>query len=740
MKTIVLNLPNQLTLFSAMKPFLYPLEANGDLLLLDYSDQTETYDSTDFTSSVASKVSQELKRSGFPKWQIVFIFQIGNYEKYIGCVNKQLFDIKNIILKKVLTKSITKPDYMFAILLDELERDTTGEPINQRQKMTWENDVKGYISANDKFEDFFIKQSDINTIAKYWDDFGEDIRSGLQNFNTNAGIEQFYNIKSKDICNKIYNCLSKAEEAFDQLILESEKKHSKYYKPKKQSLKIIICEDGKSIEFDDKKKILEDMKSFFSENYKEIINKNIIKLMGKDPVRGLLKKYLREKISLKSDKYKAFTCLRLKMKSVSGQRSDYNDMLNLTYLLIFLVDQGKSVYLNPDSLKSPQLIDNNIFYVENIEIDKTKLMSKIFEYYRFLVVAKKIIKEKISMPLKSDVVLFENFCFCPEINTLRIQSDRIKKFEKLNIPEFNIWYKETEKYIIKGLIVTANLNLKKCYNAINEWENTEIIQKNVDVHNKISDLKKNKNELNEKLEKLSLYAIPKEFSNQFKLLKDIISILIKGKTTIIDIIFYCFIAAFIFTLSSIINIIKDLNISNFIYFFIGYCFCILIWLFKKQKINILNNKREAYNEAKELENNIETNYNQNMDYLKKMCELTRTVKNMNNINNVIESDSTIRKQMEFHDRELTNHIIFIKTILKFDFKIDQNIDHNQYFINLNYSKPVYRNPIYSPGLIMNENIEYTLKTGTATKRETRLSSRYMPALKNITITQDLIYS
>jgi len=580
-----------------------------------------------------------------------------------------------------------------------------------------------------KIIEYFVSQAEINEVALKWDVNKYDIQVGLQSVNTDAGIGDLQNDTNggEAVATMIIDCCSTVEAEFKRIIKNKKTIHE-------NQKKLNESMPFRSLNFDTIEKNFKDALS-------RIKNDHIIKFLDDDPIRHLLYKHLRENFSVVSETFEKFTCIRFTMHHSKGDEEYRENMLQLTYLLIFLTDNGHLVYQNPKSLvPGYQLGVSNFLHAKNICIDPEELNSILLKYYQRLISTRKKLFVAMQADVIGDIFLIENPCECPGSDELAHNIDRANpKQNQTNLTN-------TIQFIEKNLLQEASKSLNHCAFEMTQW--IALKKFNDKLKNKLIELNNDRDSCHNKLIKSSLINIEKKCLNEIndlKILNNRINHLDKVQSRGWPLFLCICISFFIFTLPQYFD--KQLSDSLDTYWFKGptvyisvVFLCILVMIKWNEFKEISFQKTLAYEKIENIEKLIRNTFHENVNYINKVCSFNAANVNIQYVKAAINSQKLSRQMIHYHEKQINDHIAFTSFLLK-DTSPSQQDDISYTYDNqdIDFSRSVQQNPLYYPSDINQNHWTYQLKIGIARKREVTIQSRYLPALYEITITYDLLY-
>ena len=663
------------------------------------------------------------------------------YEE-LNTIKSELLELKNKYnelsneireLKKIdneLSNEIRKQNEKIDLITKSLEKANNEQVrVNQLKKTKlFKDDLNQEKKKN--IIQYLFTQAEINKIASEWDQNKYDIQVGLRRVNTDAGISELEidTDEGTSVKNLIEDCCCKVTEKFETIIDGKKNKFQEAQNKDDESMPF------RSLDFDT-------IKKNFNDAIDRIQNNHIIQFTTDDPIRHLLYKHLKENFSVVSEKFESFTCIRFTMHHSIGDEKYRENMLQLTYLLIFLIDNGPIVYQNPKSLvPGYQLGVSNFLHAKNIRIDHEVLSRILSKYYHRLFSA----RQKLVLAMKSDIIgdvyFMENPCECPGSDELPYDRDRSKP------KQTRLYLSNKIKYIENNLIKKTSALLDTCASEMNQW--ISFRKFNDKLKNKGLELNKTRNSCHKNLMKSSLINVEKKCAKEIEHLKNLsnrIEHLNKVRITGWP-LFLCMCISFcIFILPLYVD--KQLTDAAHPYWFtdptlylcaIFLCVLLIIKWSVFNKIRIL--KTEAFEKAETLEKDIQKTFRENVDYINKVCSFNATNVNIQHVKEAISSQNRMRQMMHFHEKQLNDHIAFTDFLLKDAHPSHQaGITNTNDNLDINFAASVQQNPLYYPSDIQQDHWTYQLRIGIARKREVSIKSRHVPALDGITITYDLLY-
>jgi len=645
----------------------------------------------------------------------------------------------NVIRKKEseLKSSIKSQKELIKAMSESLEKEKKNQSeIKQKVPIQQDKDSKGKDFKN-FFQQACFTQSDINTVAAPWDQLKYDIQIGLQKVNTDAGIIDVKNDDNSgaDVAEKIENCCEEVQEELINII-ESKKKFCKEYKDKTKNDK----QNDEIKRFPSNfQHYYNKLKEDFENDLKQIQKIQIIKFLGKDPIRNLLQKHVRENFSVVSEKFEQFTCIRYDM--TLKQRGKYrNKMLQLTYLILFLIDNGRLVYQNPKSLiPGYQFGASNFLHVKKISINIEQFNITLMNYRHHLSIAKQKLLNFLHSDLNSEVFLIENPCECPAHDDLSYQR------EQSTNKKYKDYLPKRLEYIESTIAKKVDELLDECAIEMNQWIAINKYQGN--LSKKQLELKGIEKSSQENLIKSSLVNINKKCAKEINDLKalnqDILNLESICSSAWLIILCVCIsILSYLLPAGAekLLSDSMETAWTNTPVIAITLLFIVTIVLIKIYEIRELKYyKEKALLKADQVEKFIQKTFRNNIDYIKRVCSFNAANRNIQRVRDALEDAKRNYQQMQYHEKEINMHIEFVDHFLENNVSTMQENKIPRDMSEVIYSKPTDKNPVYSPASINREALAYRLRMGTARKSEVSIKTRLMPALDEITITYDLLY-
>jgi len=272
--------------------------------------------------------------------------------------------------------------------------------------------------------------------------------------------------------------------------------------------------------------------------------------------------------------------------------------------------------------------------------------------------------------------------------------------------------------------------------------NVEEIEKSINLENQI-------NELDNDIEKLKnlIENEPADNTNLkdfdfFEGLDEMIKNTYQQKVTLNQFIFNLLLSISIFIVPYYLvfffinSSFSDISITaEYVFILLATCALMMIFLLYQKNKKLKAIYQKAYFESATIIKGIQDHFKRRIKNIENQCNLNILVKNRRNSISHFEKATSTRVQIEYHDKAIEEHLQFASSFL--DKLVDRENKYDQYEIDIDYNKPVYLNIVYSPSNFENS---YQLKTGIAGKSERWLKSKNMPALKEISITHDKVYS
>ncbi|MCP4107075.1 MAG: hypothetical protein GY749_16305 [Desulfobacteraceae bacterium] len=737
MMTIVTDLHGDLIDLDPVRPFFYPLQKNG-LLRLISPEQKPGQDS--LIRTAGHEACMELRRNSSREWQAIFLVSSkmtdsGQPGKTLG---EQLETIRNKFISVIKKGGAREPERIFVINLDTVEREPdTYEPVDRSLRRIWEIDAHGYISDiedNTVLPCFFTK-SEIDSLARLW---SPEISVELRNVRTDSGISELLgNESEKALGEKIETCCINVKKELKECINR-----------KKEYLKEISNPELQATISDS----LEQLHKEFSDDLDNCMNTNIARFIEPEPVKTILKKCLWECFSASSPKYSEFIFIRFPIKDWRGRDlnlSEYRrSLVRLAYLLIFLAEQGRTVFRSPTShMNASNLSLSNFWVVRNIEINKNKLRNILSEYCCSLHLARAYTNEQLRKRLYDKLVLVKNICICGTNGLSRPETGKTMPVVQ-NRKEWSQWCEDV-RHGFNNFLDRANNAIDDCRKQLAD---PDILEKedNADIVAKQDEFCQKRQSLWEELKNNPFEEVTHDWPWAAKetdgKIVDIFSCLPNKRQFIIPFVFAA--AVFIIPYIAELRILKQKHLHVFAGYFhpISLIFPLLVLLvgaisafhiYRRYYSELNDLLADALRLAQRVREKIEKSVELNLGYIIRSCELCVAVRNERKAEALLKKANNHRMHLVCHETRLGKHLEFAENFLKTKPSFS-DMSEDSWDEKIDYYQPPRKLPVYMPASACKEKTAYLLEMETTADH--KYKSKCLPALERISIISDPAYS
>ncbi len=738
MMTIVTDLHGDLIDLDPVRPFFYPLQKDS-LLRLISPEQKPGQDS--LIRTAGHEACMELRRNSSREWQAVFLVSSqATVSEPGGTLGQQLESIRNKFISAIKNGGAKEPERIFVISLDAVEREPdTYEPVDKNLRKIWEIDAHGYISDIEDSTDVlpcFLTESELDTLNRLW---SPEIGVELRNVRTDSGISELLgNENEKALGEKIETCCINVKKELKDCIARKKE----YLKEISSSELQLIIADG-----------LEQLHKEFSDELDACMNMNIARFIEPEPVKTILKKCLWECFSATSPKYSEFIFIRFPIKDWRGRDLNLSEyrrgLVRLAYLLIFLAEQGRTVFRSPTShMNASNLSFSNSWVVRKIEINENDLLDILSEYCCSLHLARTDTNEQLKKRLYGKLVLVKNICICGGNGLSRPETGKTMPVIQ-NRKDWSQWCEEV-RHDFNNFLDRANNVIDDCRKQLAD---PDILEKedNTDIEAKQDEFCQKRQKLWGELKNNPFEEVRHNWPGAAKetstKIVDIFSCLPNRRQLLIPFVFAA--AIFIIPYIAELWILKQKYLPVFAGYFhpISLIFPSLVllvgviagfYIYKRYYSELNDLLVDALRVAQRSREKIEKSIELNLGYIIRSCELCVAVRNERKAEALLKKANNHRTHLVCHETKLGKHLEFAVNFMGTSPSFSDTSERSRTDEKIDYYQPPRTLPVYMPSSACKEETTYLLEMETTADQ--KYKSKCLPALERITIISDPAYS
>lgn len=403
MLTLVIDLSGHSDTFESVKPLLYPLQREGALAFIipSKSERDE-----DVVHDLERSLYQALSTSRFGEWQVVFLIKLepdtADHLKTRSFFAQPLQSTIQPLLQRVKEKWNWEAKREFVICLDELERDIDHIPQKAQARRIWQLERYGYFKGVEDHETF-VTERELDQVSNRWP--GEALQEiELNGLNTGAGLAALEETGPEgELKRLIETGCNKAVDAFEELIQQKETaSFAEIYQKAVNRLR------------DNLKHCQENDLPFF--------------LKGQEnPIKKLLEKTLYACAGLPSGSEMLSRCTWIRVpwrrQTIGRIQSQASPLMQLSYLLIFLIEHGGSIYQSPESISHPTVKRVDFWLLSELTIDSQTFQRVFARYVQALDQEAKRIKKALEEVKVKVERLDPVACTCSDSETFPLDTD-----------------------------------------------------------------------------------------------------------------------------------------------------------------------------------------------------------------------------------------------------------------------------------------------------------------------------